>query len=196
MRYVLVMLVLSASVLLPATNQTSAGPELASAEKLYRHTDYQAAIELLAALPEKTAPVIELTGRCYLMMGEYKKSSELLERAAALEPDNSMYRLWLGRVYGRRAESAFAVAAVGLATKARVNLEKAVELDPHNTEAIVSISTSRLRESWEAGSIKLSVSRRLSVNATLPKVCSTRRESPKLEKSSAPRKSICGRPRN
>ena len=44
--------------------------------------------------------------------------------------------LWLGRAYGRRAETSFAVNAMSWAAKARQSFEKAVQLDPSNAEAV------------------------------------------------------------
>ncbi|MES1261507.1 MAG: tetratricopeptide repeat protein [Acidobacteriota bacterium] len=102
---------------------------------LYNHTDYPAAISALRQLPEE-ARSLELLGRCYLMNADYKKATETLEKAAALEPDNSMIQTWLGRAYGRRAETSFALTALGQANKAREALERAVQLDPKNGEAI------------------------------------------------------------
>jgi tetratricopeptide (TPR) repeat protein len=73
------------------------------------------------------------------MMGEFKKSTEILEKAVAQKPDSSDLRLWLGRAYGRRAETAFPVSAPRLAGKARDQFEKAVELDPNNLAALADL---------------------------------------------------------
>ncbi len=59
-----------------------------------------------------------------------------MKKRLHLDPQNSMIHTWLGRAYGRRAETSFAVSAIGHATKAREALEKAVQLDPKNGEAI------------------------------------------------------------
>jgi tetratricopeptide (TPR) repeat protein len=102
---------------------------------LYNHTDYQGSVTALQHLPG-SAKDLELLGRAYLMLGDSKKSAETLEKAVALDPLNSMAYTWLGRAYGRRAETSFAINAIGPATKARESLEKAVQLDPKNGEAI------------------------------------------------------------
>jgi tetratricopeptide (TPR) repeat protein len=44
--------------------------------------------------------------------------------------------MWLGRAYGRCAETASPFAAPGFASKARQNFELAVTLDPKNKEAL------------------------------------------------------------
>ena len=70
------------------------------------------------------------------MLGEYRKATEFLERASALTPGNAECFLWLGRAYGRRAETSNPFSAPGYASKARQMFERAVSLDPTNREAI------------------------------------------------------------
>lgn len=70
------------------------------------------------------------------MLGEYKKATDALEKAAALEPRDSEIFHWLGRAYGRRAETGGPFTAPGYASKARQMFEKAVALDPSNKEAV------------------------------------------------------------
>jgi tetratricopeptide (TPR) repeat protein len=70
------------------------------------------------------------------MTADYKKATEYLEKAVAAKPDDSAYHAWLGRVYGRRAETSFALNAMGWASKSRASLEKAVQIDPSNYEAV------------------------------------------------------------
>src|SRR4029077_1199034 len=105
---------------------------LDKAFKLYRHTDYEAAIALLSEVQDKDGAINELLGQCYFMTADYKKSTEYLEKAVAAAPDNANYHAWLGRVYGRRAETSFALNAIGWASKSRNSLEKATQLDPSN----------------------------------------------------------------
>jgi tetratricopeptide (TPR) repeat protein len=75
-------------------------------------------------------------GRNYYMRAEYKKATEVLEKACAADTENSDYELWLGRAFGRRAETASPLTAAPQATKARKHFERAVELDPRNQEAL------------------------------------------------------------
>jgi tetratricopeptide (TPR) repeat protein len=107
---------------------------LEHAQERYNRTDYTGAIALLGS-PE-SAHSLELLGQCYFMQGEFKKATEVLEKAAALAPNDSLIHTWLGRAYGRRAETAFAFAAVGYANKTRSAFERAVALDPSNGEAV------------------------------------------------------------
>ncbi len=77
-----------------------------------------------------------LTGQSYYLMGDYRRATDVLEHAAAVNPRSSDTQLWLGRTYGRRAEISFALTALGYANKTRAAFEKAVELDSHNIEAV------------------------------------------------------------
>src|ERR1700704_3638368 len=70
-----------------------------------------------------------------IVLGHSKRTAETEEKAGAADPTNSEYELWLGRAYGRRAETASPFTAPGLASKARQHFEKAVALDPKNQEA-------------------------------------------------------------
>lgn len=111
-------------------------PELDRARKLYNLTDFDQSLQILSAAPVKDAATYALIGRNRYMLGDYKLASEALERAVAADPSNSEYALWLGRAYGRRAETSSMFTAPGQAAKARVYFEKAVELDPRNGEAL------------------------------------------------------------
>lgn len=73
--------------------------------------------------------------RAYFMLDEWDRSIEACERARDLDPQKSLYFLWLGRVYGEKASRAGMFSAAGLAKKVRVSFEHAVELDPRNWEA-------------------------------------------------------------
>jgi Flp pilus assembly protein TadD len=111
-------------------------PEVDQALKLYNRTNFRAAIEILQPVASTDAAACALIGRSFYMSGEYGKSTEYLERAIALEPSEPSYFLWLGRAYGRRAELAFPVMAPRYAAKSRASLEKALELNPSDPEAI------------------------------------------------------------
>ena len=106
------------------------------AQKLYDRTEYEESLKVLKTIPEKDARAYGLMGQNYLMTGEYKKATEVLEKAVAAEPNNSIYVMWLARAYGRRAEVANPLSAAGLASKSRQYFEKAVALDPHNIDAL------------------------------------------------------------
>src|SRR5215472_2452463 len=58
-----------------------------------------------------------------------------------MEPRNAECANWLGRAYGRQAETGSVVTAFGYATKARQMFEKAVALDPSNKRAMGDLLT-------------------------------------------------------
>jgi len=77
-----------------------------------------------------------LIGRDYFMLGVWKDATESLLKATQAEPNNSEYVDWLGRAYGKRAETANPLLAPGLASRARDSFERAVELNPKNSDAL------------------------------------------------------------
>ena len=113
----------------------ASGPDLDRANKLYNITEFQQSLEVLRAVPNKDAAVYELMGRNYYGQGDFRRATEALEQAAILAPGNSGVYLWLGRAYGRRAETSSIITAPGLANKARQFFEKAAQLNPANLEA-------------------------------------------------------------
>jgi len=110
--------------------------ELGQARKLYNFTEFEQSLKVLQAIPDKDGPVYELMGRNYYMQADYRRASEVLEKAVAADPDNSEYALWLGRALGRRAETSSPFTAPGFASKARQYFEKAAQLNPRNLEAL------------------------------------------------------------
>jgi Flp pilus assembly protein TadD len=114
----------------------AAGPELEHARKLYNLTEFEQSLKVLQALPEKDGAIYEFIGRNLYMQGQYKKATESLQKAAEEEPENAEIALWLGRAFGRRAETSSPFTAPGNASKARQWFEKAVELNPKYTEAL------------------------------------------------------------
>ena len=113
----------------------AAGGDLDRANKLYNVTEFQQSLEVLQAVPNKDAAVYELMGRNYYGLGDFRKATEALEHSAVLAPGNSTVYLWMGRAYGRRAETSSIVTAPGFANKARQSFEKAAQLNPANLEA-------------------------------------------------------------
>jgi tetratricopeptide (TPR) repeat protein len=114
----------------------AASPEFDRARTLYNLTDFEQSIKVLQSAPVKDAAVQALIGRDYYMLGDYRRATEALQKAVAADPASSEYALWLGRAFGRRAETSTVLTAPGHASKAREFFEKAVQLDPRNLEAL------------------------------------------------------------
>jgi len=113
----------------------AADEALAEAHKLYNSTHFEESLKVLQAIPSKDGPVYELMGRNYFMQSDFKRASDALEKAVAWEPSNADYMLWLGRAWGRRAETSSPFTAPVYASKARQCFEKSVQLNPTNLDA-------------------------------------------------------------
>ena len=73
--------------------------------------------------------------RAYLAVGDWDRGISACEKAVSLAPDNSQYHLWLGRVYGEKADRSSWMTAAGLAKHVRSEFETAVRLNPKNVDA-------------------------------------------------------------
>lgn len=113
---------------------SAASPEWTRALSLYQQTEYKESLALLEG--QKDAASLQLMGQDLFMLGEYKKATEAFEKAVALDPNNPKLVHWLGRTYGRRAETANPFSAPGYASKTRQMFEKAVQLDPTDKDAL------------------------------------------------------------
>jgi tetratricopeptide (TPR) repeat protein len=106
-----------------------------AAEELFTRTQYESSLQMLDKQSTDPATLF-LLGRNYFMLGDFKKATEYLQKASDGDSRNADYVDWLGRAYGRRAETSNPLFAPGLASKARDAFEKAVQLDPKNSEAL------------------------------------------------------------
>ncbi len=113
----------------------AADPALDRAKTLYDQTNYDESLAILKSLPD-SGPVFALRGRNLFMKNDFKRATELFERAIAAEHASADHYLWLGRAYGRRAETSSFLTAPAQASKARQNFERAVQLDPKNSDAL------------------------------------------------------------
>ena len=134
MRFVTAFLLIAGFAQSATVGTVSGESSLDRAAHFYAHGDYTASVALLNNAA--AADSLELLGQCYYMLGDFKRSTEALERAAAIAPTDSMIQTWLGRAWGMRAESAFPLAAMGHAGKSRDAFERALRLDPKNQEAL------------------------------------------------------------
>lgn len=73
--------------------------------------------------------------RAYFSLGDWDRGISNCEKAVALAPDNSQFHMWLGRIYGEKADKASVFTAAGLARRVRDEFEKAVRLNPSNVQA-------------------------------------------------------------
>jgi tetratricopeptide (TPR) repeat protein len=86
----------------------------------------------------RTAPTAEaynLLCRAHFEFEDWDGGIPACEKAVAMAPDNGLYHLWLGRIYGEKADRSNFLKASGLAGKVRAEFERAVELSPRSWEA-------------------------------------------------------------
>lgn len=138
-------MLLAASALFAAGDDAGdiAAAAIGQAQRLYQQTEYKSSLQLLEPVlhPDRAAGAVaaaahELAGKDHFMLGAYKKAAGEFEKAAAIDPANSDYELWLGRAHGRLAETGGWLSAPGQASQTRQCFEKAVALDPSNHEAL------------------------------------------------------------
>jgi len=109
---------------------------LEQARGLYQRTDYRGALRVLDSSGIPGAPRLLLAGKSHFMLGDHKRAAEELEKAVAADPAGSESYHWLGRAYGRRAETSGFLTAPRWASRCRQAFEKSVALDPRNLAAI------------------------------------------------------------
>jgi len=116
--------------------------DLDRARVLYERAEYRQAVELLKNSPEGRTPEgLWLAGRAWYQLGDYKKAVDALEKLVQARPQDSDAWLWLGRAWGRRAETSNMLVAPSYASRSRQCFEKAVALNPRNAEALNDLFT-------------------------------------------------------
>ena len=83
----------------------------------------------------KDAVAYNLLCRAHFMLGDWDAGIRACEKAVSLDPYNSRYQLWLGRIYGEKAAHVNFWSAARLTGKVRNAFETAVRLDPNSAEA-------------------------------------------------------------
>jgi tetratricopeptide (TPR) repeat protein len=122
---------------LPNT-QAASPPAAASPQDLLAAGHVDEAIQSLQQQLNRSpqdAAAYNLLCRAYFMLEDWDRGISACERAVNLDPKNSPYHLWLGRIYGEKADRAGFMSAAGMAKKVRGAFERAVELSPENADA-------------------------------------------------------------
>jgi tetratricopeptide (TPR) repeat protein len=85
-----------------------------------------------AAGPQTNDPqALHQLGRDAITRGEPEKAAEYFEQAVALKPDSAEYHYQLANAYGLATAGAGMFKAMSMGTKAKEELERAVQLDPN-----------------------------------------------------------------
>ena len=123
--------------------------------KLFEQRKYVEAEQFLTkavAANQRDATAHAYLGLVYQnFRGEVDAAIGHLEEAVKLEPGNARYHLWLAGCYGTKAQAAGVFKALSLAKRSRLEMEKAVELDPTGLGARVSLLQFYLRVPGIAG---------------------------------------------
>jgi predicted Zn-dependent protease len=120
----------------------AAGSSLGEANAALQAGQADMAISILGSLAGPEANSAEAHGiRCRVLFAleQWDPAQPECEKAVALDWQNSMNHLWLGRVLGERADNASFVTAYSLAKRARGEFEQAVQLNPRNAEALADL---------------------------------------------------------
>lgn len=128
---------LLSSILLSAIS-TFAATASPSPQDLLASGNVDKAVEVLRqqiARAPNDAEAHNLLCRAYFMTEEWDLGIPECERARNLAPEKGLYYLWLGRIYGEKADRVGFLSAAGLAKKVRNSFERAVELEPNSWEA-------------------------------------------------------------
>ena len=78
--------------------------------------------------------------RSYFALEDWDRAESACKRAVALDSNNSRFHLWLGRVYGEKADRANFLSAASLAGKTRDEFQRAVQLDPNDADARLDLA--------------------------------------------------------
>ena len=78
--------------------------------------------------------------RAYFTLEEWDRAESFCRKAVSLDPANSLFHLWLGRVYGEKADRVNFMSAASLAGKVREEFERAVQLNPKDLDARLDLA--------------------------------------------------------
>lgn len=134
--------VLAVAAAIATANAQSRSDTLAAANAALQAGEADKALGLLDPVTEQDPNAAEahnLKCRVWLTMGKADDAVHECERAVALDPENSMDHLWLGRALGDKADHAAFLTAYSLAKRVRIEFEEAIRLDERNGEALASL---------------------------------------------------------
>jgi tetratricopeptide (TPR) repeat protein len=91
----------------------------------------------ISANPQNAEAIHHLC-RAYFQYEDWDRAESRCKKAVEMQPNNSGFHRWLGRVYGQKAERA--TLPISLALKTRDEFQRAAELDPTDANAAVDVA--------------------------------------------------------
>lgn len=86
------------------------------------------------------ATALNLLARAYYSVENWDAAIDANQRALKLQPGSSEFHVWMGRAYGEKADTVGALRAANLARKTKSEFEKAVQLNPVDTQSRLDLS--------------------------------------------------------
>jgi len=123
-------------------NGKAQGEVLAQANAALQAGEADKALALLRSVMQSGANLAEahnLECRVFFTLELWDAAVNECEKAVSLDGQNSDYHMWLGRSLGEKANKASFLSAYSLAKRTRAELEKAVQLNPRNAEALADL---------------------------------------------------------
>ncbi len=134
---------LTLAISVPAVAQgTAVARTLAQINQALQAGEADKALGLIASLPQggaQSAEAQNLECRVRYTLQQWDAAVANCEQAVRLDGQNSNYHLWLGRALGEKADRASFMSAFSLGKRVRTEFETAVQLDPHNAEALSDV---------------------------------------------------------
>jgi len=90
-------------------------------------------------MAETTSEYFFNSGKRYYTNSDFESAVQAFRKAVESVPDSSVYHHWLGKSYGRLAESSGIFTAYTLSKKTREEFELAVKLDETNRDALADL---------------------------------------------------------
>ena len=131
-----------------------ADPAYPTAQHQFDLGAYSAAIATLQGIVlrnKSDAEAYYLLARSYYELHDYNAAISQAEQAIKLEPQNSVFHMWLGRAYGSKADKE---RSLFTARKVKTEFEAAVRLNPSNLQARRDLMEFYLEAPWIVGGSK------------------------------------------
>jgi tetratricopeptide (TPR) repeat protein len=86
------------------------------------------------------AESLNLLARAYYSIEQWDDAIATNQKALKLQPNSSELHSWMGRAYGEKADTVGILGAASLARKTKSEFERAVQLDPADSQARLDLS--------------------------------------------------------